>query len=385
MHILMAIKTRHLDYDDRLRKETRSLLALGAQVTIFVLEQSNEADYRTVYGGAAARVISLWSRARYPSQQRLWLKSLELYARLLREVWRERPQIVWVHDMTFAGVIPFLAMLRSFGIIQGVVWDQHELPPDGLLQGGWRQRLLVWLMNRPQVVLQASEDRQKLLEARLGTSLHTPLIPLENYPDQIFRQQPRRELPATIQTWLQGTPYFLAQGGAHGDRHLEELVEAILGQQEAKLIVLGGFDPARVEALRQKHGPDFDRWVRFVPYVPQLDVPIYIDAAIASVVFYAQKHLNWIYCAPNRLYQALARGVPVVVGRNPPLQRLIDTCGCGVTVDETQPESIRQGLLHLLHHRSRYQARVQNHASRFLWETQTPQFQRILQLVSSSS
>ncbi|NOX62609.1 MAG: glycosyltransferase family 4 protein [Chloroflexi bacterium] len=382
----MAIKTHHLDYDDRLRKESRSLAALGVDVEIMVLEQKNEAAALTVYGGIPARTVALKTRTKYPSGQKLWLKTGELYFRLFHHLLRSRPDIIWIHDMTFAALIPLLALWRAMGMAKGLVWDQHELPPDSLLARERTRRLLAWLMNRCQVIIAANEERRQILEERLGKRLRTPIISLENYPDALFVQSARRALPTELQDWLDGKPYFLAQGGGHGRwRHLDELVAAMMALPAAKLIVLGGYDPAKVAWYRQKYGASFDERIRFVDFVPQLDVPIYIDAALASVVFYEMRNLNWIYCAPNRLYQALARGVPVVVGENPPMKSLVEQYQCGVVVDASSVERVGRALRQILERESFYRQRAQQVSERFVWETQTPRLQQILARVGVQS
>jgi hypothetical protein len=55
---------------------------------------------------------------------------------------------------------------------------------------------------------------------------------------------------------------------------------------------------------------------------------------------------NTRLCAPNRLYQALSRGVPVVVGSNPPMAHLVRETDCGVVLrtDGADVNDVRAGL-----------------------------------------
>ena len=381
MKCLMMIKTAHLAYDDRLRKECLSLAKNGVQMEIVAVEQENEVAAQTVYGGISAISIALRSRSLFPSGRKLWLKTGELYIRLLYHILRTRPSILWFHDMTFAFMIPLLGLLQNLGLLQGLVWDQHELPPDSFLTHTWKRRILAWLMNRCQVVVVASEDRKALLEEKLGDYLRIPIIPLENYPDSHFVHAPVRELPQTVRRWLAGKPYFLAQGGGHGRwRHLDELVAAIMAQQKAKLIVLGGYDREKVFRFRQQYGLPFDTMVRFINMVPQMDVPIYIDSALASVVFYEMRNFNWTYCAPNRFYQALARGIPVMVGQNPPMRDIVNQYQCGVVVDATSVERIRKRFKEMIQRKNFYHLNAQKMADRFVWEDQTSRIRHILSI-----
>src|SRR5689334_21919868 len=135
MSILMVINTTGLQYDDRLRKEVGSLRSLGADVRILGLEYANRPGRRSVYDGqTAATTIALRSRGWFGQGHGLVVKTLEMYLRFLADIIARRPDVVWCHDMEMTGLVPMLALLRLFGVIRTIVWDQHELPSDSRMQ-----------------------------------------------------------------------------------------------------------------------------------------------------------------------------------------------------------------------------------------------------------
>ena len=52
-----------------------------------------------------------------------------------------------------------------------------------------------------------------------------------------------------------------------------------------------------------------------------------------SLAFYKNVSPNNWYCEPNRLFQNLINGNPVVVGYNPPMKELVEKYGVGVSAE----------------------------------------------------
>ena len=329
--VLMLINTTGLQYDDRLRKESGSLQAAGAAVQIVGLEYANRAGRSVVYDNVPARTIALGSRRWFAQSRGLVVKTAEMYLRFIAAVLAVRPDVVWCHDLELGGLIPVLAVFRALGVIRRVVWDQHELPPDGLRASALYRRMFGWLLRRCDSIVMANGERRTLVREWLAP--RTPIEVLNNYPDARFGEQPRQPLPANAVEWLDGEPFLLAQGGANPDRHLNSLVAAVLRNRRFRLVVVGPFSARLAADLEQQHGSSLRQRVLFTGPVPQLELARFIDHAYASVILYQATTANTRLCAPNRLYQALIRGVPVVVGSNPPMADLVAASNCGVVLN----------------------------------------------------
>jgi glycosyltransferase involved in cell wall biosynthesis len=216
----------------------------------------------------------------------------------------------------------------------------------------------------------ANEERKHLIQQLLGEDLLVSIEVLRNYPDEEFINLARQELPPIVQEWLAGEAYLLAQGGANPGRHLKDLVQAVLSTRDFKLIVVGPYDSQQVSQLNAKYGLPLSDTVLFTGFVPQMEMVSYIDQALASVVFYDTTITNSNLCAPNRLYQAISRGVPVIVGTNPPLRSVVEFCACGVVVEPSQPGQIAAAIEQIAANRAVYRDRAASHSSTFVWETQ---------------
>ncbi|RLD54245.1 MAG: hypothetical protein DRJ01_18285, partial [Bacteroidetes bacterium] len=111
----------------------------------------------------------------------------------------------------------------------------------------------------------------------------------------------------------------------------------------------------------------------FTGMVPQLEMVKYIDNAYASIVLYSQEvGMNFKLCAPNRLYQAISRGIPVIVGNNPPMKSILEKTKSGVVLSDDGQNMINiiNGIKYLQKNYSKYKENSLKTRKLFLWNTQ---------------
>jgi len=369
----MLLKTSGLAYDDRVRKECKSLMALGIEPVVAVLEASNQRSTGRTSYGVRYHAVRLASRGLFRSAAGLAFKTAELWLRFLPIILREKPDLLWIHDIEMTGLVPLAWLFRRAGRVKRVVWDQHELPRDSLLENPrWRSTFCRW-MPRCDAVVAANGERIELLTSKLGEACTRHAHVLHNYPDEEFCNLPPGNLPEDVADWLNGAPYLVSQGGADPGRKLHECIEALRELDGSiKLIMLGRFTDEDMSRLRERWGPSVDELVHFTGMVPQMRTVDYVDGALASVVCYDQSTLNCRLCAPNRLYQAVARGVPVLVGCNPPLREFVRRTGAGVAMssDGSDVADFIQGIRTLPSNRQAFVDRARSASRRYLWETQ---------------
>jgi len=377
--ILAVLKTTGVQYDDRFRKESETLASLGHEVHLAVVESANRSREVTTEQGVHIRAYSLATRRWFAQSRGLALKTFEMYLRALLRLVRIRPDVLWLHNEEMAGLVPAGWVAKKAGLIRRIVWDQHELPAEAWLRGARGPRLMRWLLRCCDAVLVANEERRDHLLGRLGGESDRFYV-LDNLCDRRFQDLPPGVLPGDVEAWLGGDPYVLAQGGGVPGRHLAEVVEAVMGTPGVKLVVVGPYDAAQVEDLRRHWGGSFDRKVRFPGTVPQMELVRFIDGALAGIVLYGAIRPNNELCAPNRLYQALARGVPVVVGANPPMKRIVSRWECGVVLegDGRDAEDVRRGIAELLARREALRENARKTIGQLQWESQVGAIQAAL-------
>jgi glycosyltransferase involved in cell wall biosynthesis len=144
-------------------------------------------------------------------------------------------------------------------------------------------------------------------------------------------------------------PVILYQGGYSVDRGIEELVAALAEPSIRALdgvAVFMGF--GRLEAwLRERAAADPDHVVVLPPVPPDELLPW---TASADVTFVGQppRTLNQRYNLPNKLFESLMAGVPVVVSADNEQCRLVTSERVGACADIDAPASIAQALAGIL-------------------------------------
>lgn len=386
----MVIKTNALIYDDRFRKEVQSLQRLGTKVTASVIEDANSARHGYDYGEGANReiiVFSLLTRRLLLSRVFIIFHLFEFILRTCYQVFRKKPQTVWIHDPILLVFMPFLSILRSMGVIEKIVWDHHELPIQRINDSAFLRRIFSWFCDFADVVIAANQERLDYLRERFPGFDKVDARVIRNYSDKEFTEQPVKTLPDELNTWLAGREYFLLQSGLVEIRQGRTVIEAILSDKSFPVVIaVGGGQTKLIDELRSKYGDLFDERVYLIGKVPQMELTRYLDGAIASFIFYQKAYgiNNWL-CEPNRLFQALNRNIPVIVGNNPPMAAAVDKYKRGIVVEDdgSQTGALVNAIRSFLSEKEHFPNLSKSQSLSIRWESQDEIFIGILNLSSA--
>jgi glycosyltransferase involved in cell wall biosynthesis len=197
--------------------------------------------------------------------------------------------------------------------------------------------------------LAVSQPIADLVRQRWGIA---PPVILMNCPPAWHPETPglvASELVRTTAVIPAERPVILYQGGYSVDRGIEELVSA-LGQASLRALgavgVFMGF--GRLETwLREQAAVDPEHVVVLPPVPPDELLPW---TASADVTFVGQppRTLNQRYNLPNKLFESLMAGVPVVVSTGNEQCRLVSREQVGACADIDAPGSIADALVAIL-------------------------------------
>ncbi len=124
---------------------------------------------------------------------------------------------------------------------------------------------------------------------------------------------------------------LLFQGGLSAGRNLETLVESMVLVRDSTihLVVLGdGQMQARLARLANGNPR-----VHFIPAVPQAELMAWTGSASAGVIPYQATCLNNYYCTPNKLFEFIAAGLPILASNLPEIRRIVEENGVGRVAD----------------------------------------------------
>ena len=233
---------------------------------------------------------------------------------------------------------------------------------------------------RAAAVITVNESCAAYLERRLRVPRpavvmngQPPWIPPEPWPDNI---RERLGLPRDRRI-------LLYHGGFMRDRGLSELTDVVMTPAFADtVLVLMGSGPveAQLRARADEHlaEPAVGRRLHFLPPVPPEDLLEWVASADVGVMVNQPRTLNERLSTPNKLFESLAAGLPVVSSDFPERRRIIveDPDGpLGAVCDPTDPMSIAAAIRSILDlpaaDHAALRARVAHAArTRYSWDRQ---------------
>ena len=133
---------------------------------------------------------------------------------------------------------------------------------------------------------------------------------------------------------FQGTGINIDKGG-------EELIEAVNVSAGVSLLIAGAGDVVpfleeRVKTLK------IDHRVKFVSSVSWEELMRYTKAADVGMCLEKDTNLNYRFSLPNKLFDYISAGIPVVASDLPETGKIIREYDCGILISNVSPENISE-------------------------------------------
>jgi glycosyltransferase involved in cell wall biosynthesis len=327
---------KSVEHDGRVRREARALSEAGHRVEVVHLPPS-------LPGPALPEEPFSLTPATLPRWRRLPLKLHRLaeasnMARLAR---RARPDAVHAHDV--AMLVP--AYIAASLSRARLVYDSHELA-TGVPYRSRPWALLVVAIERLLVpscdaVITVSGGIADRLAERY--SLRARPVVIRNLCDL----PPPGAAPATDlrnELGIGDAPLVLHQGAVAPHRGCETLVRATAELDGAHLLFLGAEGPYADRLRRLALDLGLDDRVHFRPAVPLDSLLSYTAQASVGVSLLEGTCENHRLALPNKLFEYMAAGVPVVVSALPELERFLSEHPIGCAVDPGDPSAVSRAL-----------------------------------------
>lgn len=140
---------------------------------------------------------------------------------------------------------------------------------------------------------------------------------------------------------LKGKKIILYQGGVKRIRMLDRIAKAInLMQANYHLLVVGTEqEDGVINELRQ-----ITDEITHVGFIPSPDYLAFCKIAYIGFVCYQPNSLNNIFCAPNKIFEYSAYGLPMIANDIPGLKFTVEANKAGVTIDPDNVDSIVRGI-----------------------------------------
>ncbi len=356
-----------ITFDSRVRREAATLAQEGYDVTLVCLGGSSQAqdlarvrviEYRptanrTLPGPTVRRTgrgqSAAGSRRRYS-----WLCD---YVVNLRAWGQAVPSICGQVDVWHLHNLTALAGIASAtrGTVP-VVYDTHELflesgtaaslpPIIRRLLRGYEHRLV----DRVAAVITVNDDLAAEFQRRYRPRR---IEVVHNCPAPRAAASVR---PALIQEAAGipvGSPVVLYHGSLGPHRGIEGLMDALLvpGLERVHLVLLGpGANRAAYAEMARR--PQWDGRVHILDPVPPDELLFWVASADVGAMPIEPSTVNHRLSTPNKLFECLAAGVPVLVSDFPAMRRIVTEgpgAPLGALCDPDSVDSIARALVSLL-------------------------------------
>lgn len=320
-------------HDTRVQREAAALAGAGHAVTIVHLPSPHARAERNGLPFELSAATLGSGRHRLPHAARLGAEASRL-------AWRAaatKPDVVHAHDA--AMLLPgLLAARRSRARL---VYDSHELATGvPYRRGAWpavvaaAERLGA---PRADATITVSAGIAARLDERYG--LRRPPTVIRNLPDlpppgATRAPALRRELG------IGDAPLVLHQGAVAAGRGCETLLRALALLPGAHLLYLGAEGPyaERLRELAAELG--LAARTHLLPPAPPAQLLSLTAQADVGVSLLEDSCENHRLALPNKLFEYVAAGLPVVVSDLPEGARLVRERGIGWCADAASPESV---------------------------------------------
>lgn len=170
----------------------------------------------------------------------------------------------------------------------------------------------------------------------------------------------------------------LFQGGLSGGRNLDTLVEAMRHVSDPKfhLVFLGDGQMA-LPLSRRAEALGLSNRIHFLAAVPQAELLDVTTSADFGIIPYQPNCLNTRYCTPNKLFEFIAAGVPMVASDLPELRRFVGGNDIGLVADLSSAQGTGAALSAMAADaalRQKFRANIAVARTSISWDVEGPKF-----------
>ncbi len=335
--VLMLLANAY-EPDPRVREEALALVEAGCRVRVLGWDRDIRHPASECMEGVEVRRVFVRSTHGRGATQ--ILSYALVYLKMLRAAWRDGFDAVHCHDLDMLPLGYLLGRCRR----RPIVYDAHESFPDmlaGSVPGIVRRalfRLEDYLIRRVDLLITVGEKLRRNFAAR-GARRSATVGNWKRLED--YERSPAQNLALRRRLGIPGGALAVACiTRLLPDRKIEELLDAV-DQTPGVYAIVGG--AGALEKLVRKRAAANPR-ILYPGFVPAGDIPAYTCAADAVYYGFDPENPNARFSAPNKLYEALAAGKPLITGDFGEIADVVRAARCGFVLPRYSAEAVRHAL-----------------------------------------
>ena len=307
--------------DTRLKKEMDSLIKKGYEVKVIIWERGwpftvdQNIDVKSLKINAPVGDIK--SALYFP----VWFLFLTFY--LFKTEWDV------VHAVNFDTYLFSLIVAKIKN--KPIVYDIYDFYGD--VMPGKLRNIVVGLDKRllpfSNALILADEARVE----QIGGNVHKNIFTINNSPtEDIFDKNNHNKGSHTFKIFIGGK---IAE-----QRCLDIIISAASKMKDVELLVRGHCQEANYKQQMLKLGQKFDNVDVYLDGVPYAEIVKGTMGADLTIALYNPDIPNNKYASPNKLFEAMASGIPIIVNEDTSMANIVRKEKCGIVIPYGNEEAL---------------------------------------------
>lgn len=291
--------------------------------------------------------------------------------RMARAAIAFRPDVCWANDADTLRAAASAA--RSTGA--RLIYDSHEViwdVPQLKRRWKWRWALVeATQIRRADAVSTVCDPIAELMARRYHISRPTVIL---NCPSLAESRAATPSSESPLNEYRRpGETIVLYPGNLAPYRGIEQVIDSMAYLPEnVRFVILGhgAYRPVLEEYARKRR---LSERVTFIQSVPSHEMLSWVAGADVGMVSHLRRGLNQEYVMPNKLFEFMHLGVPVVANDLPLVTPIVREVGFGEVVDITDERALTHAIAGLLEdpdRRAEMRERALEGARRYCWENE---------------
>jgi glycosyltransferase involved in cell wall biosynthesis len=249
-----------------------------------------------------------------------------------------------------------------------LIYDSHELFSEGpelqgrnFVKGFWKtlENFFLPRIKKSYTVSQSIADYYyRKHNANFGVVRNVPLLKRKTIKVDA-------KFPTENKT-------VLYQGVLNPGRGIKPMIKALHFLKEIDLVIIG-YGKVEEELRQFVKDEILENRVHFLGRIPQEELPNYTKLATIGMVLEEPLGLSFEYSLPNKLFDYIHSGLPIICGSLPEIKKVVETYKVGVVVEDYAPETIAEKIQELVDNEALYyqiKLNQQKIKKGFCWENE---------------
>ncbi len=356
---ILFLRSNPISPDPRVEKEARSLVK--ARFTVKALGWDRTGKLSTSEDRGDFSILRLPIRAKYGSGLLNFPALFRWQLGLLWFLLKNRKDYEIIHACDFDTILP--ALLSKFFFGKKVIYDIFDFYADHLRKTPHFIKKIIrsidfWAIKNADGVIIVDDSRRDQIRG----SKPKELIVVYNSPEDYFQNLQKF-------SEVKGVKLTIAYIGLlQVERGIFDIID-ILKKHPSWCLELAGFGGDEAEILKSIQKVDNITWHGRIDYLKAMQISSNADVLFAT---YDPSIPNHRYSSPNKVFEAMMLGKPIIVAQNTNMDVIIKNANCGIIINYGNKQELEEALL-LLEENSSFRKELGDNARRayediYSWE-----------------